>query len=95
MKRRRPPKLAPIPAHMTTGHYFTALIRAHDWPPGWRPAAPERKLNGGAALIGTRRGIEERERQAAEGIGWGSGTTPQPNTPKNRRPEWMNRRKGE
>ena len=94
MKRRRPAPAA-IPEHMTTGAYFTALVRRHNFPPMWQPSEPERKLSGGAAMVGTKRGIEERERQAAEGIGWGSGTTLQPNTPKNKRPAWMARARGE
>lgn len=84
---RRTP--AAIPEHMLEPGYFTALIRRHNWPPGWQPSrdagAGAARLPRGAAAIAN------RERQAQSGIGWGSGTSVMPGTPGTMRPAWMGR----
>jgi hypothetical protein len=91
MTRRARP--APIPAEMTTGSYFLALVKRHNWPPGFE-AQPvdERSAFGDAKSRGA---TELRERRAALGIGWGAGTVLMPRTPGNVRPAWMLRPKGE
>lgn len=81
---------APIPEHMLVPGYFTELIRRHNWPPMFEsrlaaPASRDAHLRGAAA-------IAHRERQAQDGIGWGTGTSVMPNTPGNPRPAWMVRR---
>lgn len=87
-------KASPIPGHMTTGDYFTGLIRRHNWPPMFESRIdtfqPEKVLKG-AAAAGSLGALMWRERQAALGIGWGAGTTPLPGTPVTLRPEWMGR----
>lgn len=75
----------PIDARFTTGSYFLALVRRHDWPPGFEPQADE------ARKVAPVPNAAERERQAALGIGWGTGTTPMAGTPKHARPVWMSR----
>lgn len=84
MTRRHAPA---IPAHMLTGTYFTALMKAFNWPPGFTPSADS--ANKMPAQLGL--SPAERERRAEQGIGWGAGTVVMPNTPGNKRPEWMDR----
>jgi hypothetical protein len=64
--------------------YYTEPCRKW-WGQGWKPMT-----NGVSDRLPIGRpSILERERQTAEGIGWGSGTTPLPGTPKHARPGWL------
>ena len=87
-KRKARGALAPIDPKFLTGEYFSALVRRHDWPPGFAPAADApRKVAPVPSLT-------ERERQAVLGIGWGTGTQPMARTPGSLRPTWMLRPPG-
>lgn len=70
--------------------YFTALIRQHNWPPMFESRIDD---DAACALRGAA-AIAIRDRQAANGIGWGDGTQPMPNTPHHPRPAWMLRHPG-
>lgn len=87
MKRRARP--TPIPARMTTGRYFSALVRRHNWPPMFEPQPVDRQVSEAKSRGAT----EARERQAAQGIGWAGGTCVMPGTPGHLRPAWMVRSK--
>jgi len=69
--------------------YFTALVYAHNWPPRYEPqpvhAAPGTPKRGRPPTLTS----AERERQAAAGIGWGTGAVVMAGTPKRSRPEWI------
>lgn len=67
--------------------FFTSLMRAHDWPPGFVSRTADHvptRLSGAAGNV-------------ALG-GWGNGTLPMPGTPKHTAPGWADnthRRKGQ
>lgn len=90
LRRRRRRPAPDIPAHMLTGEYFTALMRRHNFPPMFVSRIDE---DAPMPLIGAA-AIAHRERQAQTGVGWGTGTTVMPGTPKNKRPTWMVRKRG-
>lgn len=80
MKRKTDPVTFP-PGH------FTALIREHNWPPGFEPQVVWRHddhLRQEAAR-------HAREESAANGRGWGNGTITLPKTPKHSAPGTMRR----
>lgn len=87
MKRAR---ATPIPAHMLAPGYFLALVRRHDWPPGFAAGLDARP----AEQRVTSHSIAERERQTNEAVGWANGTVLMAGTPKHPRPEWMGRAQG-
>lgn len=80
-KKRHTPALA-YPAG-----YFTALMREANWPPGFEAALDL----GGANAQRQRAASAAREAAAANGTGWGNGTIPMANTPKNPMPKMMAR----
>lgn len=84
MKRSQPPSREFPPG------YFTALMRAHNWPPMFEPQPVEKPT---FADVKSRGATEARERQAAQGIGWAGGTCVMPGTPGHPRPAWMVRSK--
>lgn len=82
MRRRQ---AVAIPAHMLVPGYFTALMRQHNWPPGFTPSTDA--ANKMPAQFGLT--PAERERRAELGIGWGNGTMVMANSPKHRAPGWL------
>lgn len=84
MTRARRRRALPAPARAYPPGYFLELVRKHDWPPGFVPAADAPGKAGRPVAS-----LTERERQAVLGIGWGTGTTPMARTPGNLRPAWM------
>ena len=65
--------------------FFTALIRRHNWPPGFVSQLDREKPEFKPHVTTD----AQRERQIAAGYGWGSGTMPMPGTPKRSAPGWM------
>lgn len=64
--------------------FFTHDLLAHDWPPGWLPAATDWRAEQNARHLAAQ---ATASRQL--GTGWGAGTIHMPGTPDSTAPEWM------
>ena len=85
-KRRR---TKPKPVAYPDG-FFTSLMRAHNWPPGFvsRTTAKD-----GAPVDASRRSTAAREEAMRSGLWWGTGTLPLSNTPTRDSTDWIVRMK--
>lgn len=91
MTRRADPRAVArvaLPAVSYPPGYFTAGIRAHNWPPAWQS-----QLTGDDGREQQRREAGQRARavSVAGAIGWGNGTIDLPGTPKTLAPQWQGR----
>lgn len=64
--------------------YYTALIRKHNWPPGFESQIHVDRSGRLQALARANRAVAQET-----GKGWGNGAIVMTNTPKHVRPDWL------
>lgn len=84
---RRRAAAAPAPDYRPG--YFTELVRAHDWPPGFVSAVTRAPGEQDAAKLSQQ---ARENREAGRGFGQGGGTIKMPGTPYANRPPGMMKR---